>query len=193
MNFMKSYRNLYPWLCSYENLELAFKRARVRKTLKPYVIEFESELKQNLKQLNHELENFTYTPSPLTTFIVYDPKTRKISASHFRDRVVHHALCNIIAPIFEKDFIFDSFANRKGKGTHPAIKRFEQFLSQTTIDHKQTIERERERESTHQLCTEGWHTPLFWDSRSWNFVEHIETQNKRCACNLFDKKNIGKS
>ena len=64
----------------------------------------------------------------MTTFIVRDPKTRKISASHFRDRVIHHAVCNILMPIFEKSFIFDSFANRKNKGTHNAIKRFEQFL-----------------------------------------------------------------
>jgi len=142
---------LYAVLCSYENLELAFKKARVRKTLKPYVIEFESDLKRNLIQLSHELENFTYSPSPLTTFIVYDPKTRKISASHFRDRVVHHALCNLIAPIFEKDFIFDSFANRKGKGTHSAIRRFEQFLSQTTSYHKKT----EERESRFWLCVES--------------------------------------
>lgn len=125
---MKSYKNLYCQLCSYENLHLAFKRARKRKSLKEYVIEFESNLETNLKQLQNELENFTYVPTPLTTFIVRDPKTRKISASHFRDRVIHHAVCNILMPIFEKNFIHDSFANRKGKGTHNAIKRFEFFL-----------------------------------------------------------------
>lgn len=141
---MKSYKRLYFQLYSYENLELAFQKARKGKTLKNYVIEFELDLEKNLKQLQYELENFIYSPSSLTTFTVRDPKTRKISASHFRDRVVHHALCNIIAPILEKDFIFDSFANRKGKGTHPAIKRFEQFLAQATFYHKQTSERERE-------------------------------------------------
>ncbi|NYZ76962.1 hypothetical protein H0O02_01455, partial [Candidatus Micrarchaeota archaeon] len=129
---MKRYGNLYSQLCSYENLELAFKRARKRKTLKDYVIEFEADLENNLKQLKHELENFTYFPRPLTTFIVKDPKTRKISASHFRDRVVHHALCIIIEPIFEKCFIHDSFANQKGKGTHAAIRRFEKFLRKIT-------------------------------------------------------------
>jgi len=123
---------LYSQLCSYENLELAFKKARERKTLKPYVIEFESDLESNLRQLEHELKTFTYLPSPLDVFIVRDPKTRKISASHFRDRVIHHALCNIITSIFDKDFIHDSFANQKGKGTHPAIKRFEQFLREVT-------------------------------------------------------------
>lgn len=96
--------------------------------MKDYVIAFESELENNLKALKHELEAFTYAPSPLTTFVIRDPKTRKISASHFRDRVVHHALCNVIEPILSKDFVYDSFANQKGKGTHLAIKRFEKFL-----------------------------------------------------------------
>jgi len=82
----------------------------------------------HLKKLQHELETFTYSPAPQTIFIIRDPKTRKISASHFRDRVVHHAICNIIEPILEKSFIHDSFASRKGKGVHSAILRFEKFL-----------------------------------------------------------------
>ena len=57
----------------------------------------------------------TYKPLPLETFILRDPKTRKISKSDFRDRVVHHAICNLIEPIFEKSFIHDSFANRISK------------------------------------------------------------------------------
>ena len=53
---METYRNLYSTLCSYDNLELAFKKARKRKTLKDYIIEFESDLQNNLKQLSYELE-----------------------------------------------------------------------------------------------------------------------------------------
>jgi len=69
----------------------------------------------------------SYKPKPLVHFIICDPKTRKISKSDFRDRVIHHALCNIIEPIFEKSFIFDSFANRIGKGTLKAVERFDFF------------------------------------------------------------------
>ncbi len=140
---MKTYDDLYGQLCSYDNLELAFKKARKRKTLKKYVLEFETKLKENLLNLQFELQTFTYAPAPLTLFVVRDPKTRKIAASDFRDRVVYHALCNILAPMFEKSFIYDSFANRKGKGTHPAIKRFEQFLGKTIVGH-QKMKRERE-------------------------------------------------
>jgi len=134
---MKTYRNLYPNLCSYENLELAFRKARKKKTTKQYVMDFESNLEENLNQLKYELETFAYAPSPLTTFTVRDPKTRRISASHFRDRIVHHALCNVIGPIFEKRFIHDSFANQKGKGTHSAIRRFEKFMRKVSSNgHK---------------------------------------------------------
>jgi RNA-directed DNA polymerase len=133
---MKTYRNLYPQLCSYENLVLAFRRARKRKTHKQYVVEFEARLEENLMRLKHELETFSYRPAPVATFIIKDPKTRRISASDFRDRVVHHALCNIIGPVFESRFIFDSFANRKGKGTHSAIIRFEKFMRGVSLNRR---------------------------------------------------------
>ena len=132
---MKTYNDLYARLCSYENLELAFKKARKGKTLKNYVIGFEADLKGNLSKLQFELQAFTYQPAPIKTFIVSDPKTRKIGASDFRDRVVHHALYNVISPILGSGFIFDSFANRKGKGTHNAIRRFESFLGRASFNH----------------------------------------------------------
>lgn len=118
---------LYQRLYSYENLLLAFKKARKGKTTKDYIIEFERDLADNLEQLRAELLLHSYRPKPLQTFILRDPKTRKISKSDFRDRIVHHALCNIIEPLFEKRFIYDSYANRLGKGTLKAIQRFDVF------------------------------------------------------------------
>ena len=125
-------RDLWKELCSFSNLELAFKRARKHKTLKPYVIEFEADLANNLSLLRTELLLHSYKPKPLKTFILHDPKTRKISKSDFRDRVIHHALCNIIEPLFEKSFIYDSYANRRGKGTLKVIERFECFKRKVT-------------------------------------------------------------
>ncbi|MBU2637589.1 MAG: helix-turn-helix domain-containing protein [Nanoarchaeota archaeon] len=119
--------DIYEEMCSYENLESAFIRARRGKTLKTYVIEFEKKLKENLMQLRAELLMQKYSPQPLKTFILRDPKTRKISKSAFRDRVVHHAVCNLIEPVFDSRFIHDSFANRIGKGTFNAVKRFDEF------------------------------------------------------------------
>jgi retron-type reverse transcriptase len=129
---MAVYRDLWKELCSYKNIELAFKNARKHKTLKPYVIQFEKDLKSNLSLLRTELLLRSYTPKPLETFILRDPKTRKISKSDFRDRVVHHALCNVIEPLFEKCFISDSYANRVGKGTLKAVERFEYFKGKVT-------------------------------------------------------------
>ena len=114
---MQTYNNLYQKICSYENLELAFKKAKKNKSSKLYVIEFEKNLEENLMLLKAELLLHSYRPKPLKTFIIRDPKTRTISKSDFKDRIVHHALHNIIEPIFDKTFFYDSYANRKGKGT----------------------------------------------------------------------------
>jgi len=119
-----------------KNLILAYKRARKGKTKKLYVKEFEENLAYNIKILHNELKNQTYKPKLLKTFILRDPKTRKISKSDFRDRIVHHALINIIEPIFDKLFIYDSCANRIGKGNLFAIKRFEKFLRKISKNGK---------------------------------------------------------
>jgi len=118
---------LYQKLCSFENLVLAYKKARKGKTRKTYVIEFTRNLKDNLFELRNELLMHTYNPRKLKTFIHRDPKTRKISKSAFRDRIVHHAICNVIEEMFDRTFVYDSYANRKGKGTHNALKRFDFF------------------------------------------------------------------
>lgn len=125
---MKTHNNLYKETYSIENLTSAFKKARKGKSKKDYVIDFESNLNKNLELLQNELKNNIYKPHKLKKFIVRDPKTRIIHASMFRDRIIHHAIINILKPILEKKFIYDSFAGRKKKGTHKAVERFEYFL-----------------------------------------------------------------
>ncbi|MFH1711066.1 MAG: hypothetical protein ABH840_02025 [Nanoarchaeota archaeon] len=132
----KTYNNFYDKIISLENLVLAWKKARKGKTKKFYVIEFETNFQENLLKLHEELKNQTYTPEPLVNFIVNDPKTRKISKSAFRDRIVHHALIRIIEPIFEKRFIYDSCANRKGKGNLFALRRFYSFVNKISENGK---------------------------------------------------------
>ena len=126
--------NLYDEIISLKNLILAHKRARKGKTKKDYVKEFEENLAYNLKVLYDELKNQTYSPKPLETFILRDPKTRKISKSDFRDRIVHHALIKIIEPIFDKVFIYDSCANRRGKGNLFALNQLEKFRRKITCN-----------------------------------------------------------
>ena len=128
--------DLYNKLCSYDNLFLAYTKAIKHKTTTDYVVEFEKDLQNNLLVLRSELLLHSYQPKPSVNFIVRDPKTRKISKSDFRDRVVHHTLCNIIEPIFEKSFIYDSYANRIGKGTLKAIERFDKFKRKASKNNK---------------------------------------------------------
>ncbi len=133
---MKSYNNLYSQIISFENLILAWQKARKGKTNKDYVIKFEEELFYNLLALHYELLYNSYQPRPLKSFVIRDPKTRKIHKSDFRDRVVHHAIVNILEPIYEPVFIFDSFANRLGKGNLKAIERLYYFIRKVSRNGK---------------------------------------------------------
>lgn len=132
----KTYNNLYEELISLNNLMFAWGKARKGKTKKEYVREFESNLRENILNLHEELKNFSYNPKPLISFILRDPKTRKISKSDFRDRIVHHAIFNILEPIFNKTFIYDSCANRVGKGNLFALKRFYSFMRKVSRNGK---------------------------------------------------------
>jgi RNA-directed DNA polymerase len=119
--------SMYDQLCSWDNLLLAYRRASRGKRGHPNVAAFEYALEDNLLKLQTELQIFAYQPGPYTSFHIHEPKRRLISAAPFRDRVVHHALCNLIEPIYERSFIFDSYANRVGKGMHRALDRAQYF------------------------------------------------------------------
>ncbi len=117
------YSDLYAW----ENLLFAYRKAAKGKRGHANVAAFEHRLEENLLSLQVELQAQTYTPGPYTSFYIHEPKRRLISAAPFRERVVHHALCNLIEPSFERSFIADSYANRVGKGTHRALDRAQQL------------------------------------------------------------------
>jgi len=119
--------NLSEQVCDWNNLRLAYQNASRGKRGRPATAQFEYLLADNLLELEQELRDQTYQPGVYNNFYIHEPKKRLISAAPFRDRVVHHALCNITMPYFEKLFIADSYANRVGKGTHRAIDRCQQF------------------------------------------------------------------
>ncbi|MEM9089864.1 MAG: RNA-directed DNA polymerase [Cyanobacteria bacterium P01_F01_bin.53] len=124
---MKRYGDLWPQIIEFENLLLAARKAQRGKRFRDNVLAFNYNREQELLRLHQSLKAQTYQPGKYQTFQVYSPKPRLISAAPYRDRVVHHALCNIISPIFERTFIFDSYANRTGFGTHRALRRFTHF------------------------------------------------------------------
>lgn len=124
---VKTYKHLFEKIVAFDNLLLAAKKAQKGKRFKTATARFHINLEKELLCLQRQLKNQSYSPGPYTEFYIFEPKKRMISAAPYRDRVVHHALCNVIEPIFENTFIFDSYANRKRKGTHRAILRYQQF------------------------------------------------------------------
>lgn len=124
---MKTFRNLYPKICDWDNLVSAYYKARRGKRRHPSVATFELNQEEELITLLDALNQKTYQPGAYHSFYIHEPKRRLISAAPFRDRVVHHALCNIIEPLFDRTFIDDSYANRIGKGTHRAIARAQKY------------------------------------------------------------------
>lgn len=125
---MKSHRNLWPQVVSWDNLLLAYRRCRRRKRYRRGASEFDFAWESNLLALQRELADGSYAPGPYRHFWIREPKRRKISAAPFRDRIVHHAIVNVLEPMYEPRFIFDSYACRRGKGTHRAIHRAQQYL-----------------------------------------------------------------
>nr|WP_246731811.1 RNA-directed DNA polymerase [Methylocapsa sp. S129] len=112
---------------SFRALRPAALRAARGKRRSPGVTAFLADLETECLRLERELLAGTWRPGKYVAFEIRDPKPRIVSAAAFRDRVVHHALCAVVEPVFERGFIFDSYANRRDKGTHAAIDRYEQF------------------------------------------------------------------
>jgi retron-type reverse transcriptase len=120
---------LYSRIFDFENLYQAANMAAKGKKYKPAVLRFfHQNLDENLIELQNELIWKEYTPGKYYNFEVKDPKPRLISALPFRDRVVQIALCNIIEPLFDTSFIYDTYACRVGKGSIAAATRLSYFL-----------------------------------------------------------------
>ncbi len=125
---MRTYKSLYPQIYDFENLYGAYHKARRGHRYQKEVLAFTNRLDSELIQLQNELIWRMYRTGSYRRFYVHDPKTRLVAALPFRDRVLQHALCNVIEPLFEKKFIYDSYACRKGKGTHASADRVQEFL-----------------------------------------------------------------
>ena len=127
---VKTYKNLYSQIHTFANLYPSYRAARRGKRDRPAVASFEFDLEHNLLEIQTELQEQSYLPGAYTNFSIYEPKRRLVSAAPFRDRVVHHALCNVIEPIWEPRFIHHSYACRVGKGTHKALDQCQTWLRQ---------------------------------------------------------------
>lgn len=119
---------MFEKIYDFSNLHRAYTLASRGKKHRREVLKFEQNLEENLIDIQNRLIWGMYKPGPYKTFEVYEPKKRQIACLPFYDRVVQHAVNNIIEPVFEKVFIFDSYACRKGKGTHAGALRAQRFI-----------------------------------------------------------------
>ncbi len=126
---MKRYNNLYDRICSVENLNLADSIARKGKRGQPGIVEHDKNRKNNIHSLHLALKNKTYTTSEYTTFPIYEPKERLIfRLPYYPDRIVHHAVMNVLEPIFVSTFTADTYSCIKKRGIHAAARALRQAL-----------------------------------------------------------------
>jgi retron-type reverse transcriptase len=122
---MKRIGGIWSQVVSFENLLLAYRKARRGKGRSPDVARFALNLETELLRLQRELQADSYWPGAYRLFRIYERKPRVIAAAPFRDRVVHHAVMNLIEPTLDRTFVNDSYACRRGKGVHAAVDRYQ--------------------------------------------------------------------
>lgn len=123
----KRHTDLFGQIATFSALRAAAKKAILGKRKKPGAAAFMTNFEPEILRLERELADGSYRPGRYVEIEVWDPKHRIVSAAPFRDRVIHHALCAVVEPIFEAGFIDHTFANRRGKGTHRAIEVYERY------------------------------------------------------------------
>ena len=125
---MKKLRDVYRKIVSKENLYRSAYMASRSRRYRDTTADFNFRLEDEIGRLQEELMLKTYKHGEYRVFTIYDPKRRRIAAAPFRDRVVHHAVHDVIEPLVDRSFIYDSYACRKGKGTHKAVDRAQSFF-----------------------------------------------------------------
>lgn len=132
------YKNI---ICSFENLYMAYKKAKAGKKFNGSTARFEMMCLEGVHLLKEQLENQTYRMAPYNEFKIYEPKERVIQSCSFKDKVVQHCLCdNVLHPVLSKQFIECNYAGQIGKGTLFGMDKLKEHME------------------THYLChgTEGW-------------------------------------
>jgi len=119
--------HLFAQIANFQSLAEAANKAARGKRKKPGAAGFLANLEPEILRLERELLGGTWRPGRYVVIDIHEPKPRRVSAAPFRDRVVHHAVCSVVKPLFERGFIDDSYANRRHKGTHRAVARYEKY------------------------------------------------------------------
>lgn len=129
---MNKIKHLFPKIFDFENLFDAYKAGIRGKRDRPDIMVYTEKLEENLIELQNELIWKTYKVGRYRMFYVYEPKRRLIMALQFKDRVAQHAIYRQLNPLLDKQFIYDSYACRNGKGTHKAVARLQYWFRQVS-------------------------------------------------------------
>jgi retron-type reverse transcriptase len=126
----KKFRNLYKKIYDWDNLLIAYSEARRGKTYSSSYLQFKEYYLANLRHLQLQLLEKNWYPDPQLQFQISDPKKRIIACQSFRDRILHHALIQVVGPILNDAMMPQVFACRIGLGTHRCINRMQQLMRQ---------------------------------------------------------------
>lgn len=126
---MRRIGNLYKKIYSLDNLRLADEKARKGKR-NSYGVRFhDRNREENLLKLHRELKNKTFKTSPYEIFKIYEPKEREIyRLPYFPDRIMHHAVMNVLEPIWMSIFTADTYSCIKGRGIHTCAEKLKKNL-----------------------------------------------------------------
>lgn len=122
---MKRFSGLFEQIVDFENLWVAYLNARKGKRFRGEILEFSTNVEDRLIEIQKELITKTYKVGKYREFYVYEPKKRLIMALPFKDRIIQWAIYQVIEPLLDRQFIYDSYACRKGKGVQKAFKRLQ--------------------------------------------------------------------
>lgn len=135
---MSRINHVYDYIISFENLFISWQEFLRGKKKRKDVIEFSLKLSDNLFSLRQSLLSKTYRHGGYRAFKINDPKPRDIHKASVSDRLVHHAICRVLFPHFDKKFIYDSYSCRLDKGTFKALNRFRDFGRKVSRNNTQT-------------------------------------------------------
>lgn len=135
----KRLRHIYNNIISIENLLISWREFLRGKRKRKDVAEFSLYFMDNLAVLHKELAEKTYRHGRYLAFKINDPKSRDIHKASVRDRLLHHAICRILYPYFDRKFIYDSYSCRIDKGTHRATNRFREYGRIVSQNHTRTV------------------------------------------------------
>jgi hypothetical protein len=131
----RKYKRLFDQIITHENFMSAYEKTRKGKSRSFSYLEFKEYAELNVESLRQQVADQAYVMSDFRQFWIYDPKLRLISGLPFKDRVVQHALNNVLEPIFDRTMLPYTYACRRGGGLHAGVKHIQSAMRRHETTH----------------------------------------------------------